>query len=115
MLLGPSLADFMAGGHCAVNHNLFFQASAVHRTAREQMNGHRALVIWLTGLSGAGKSTIAFALEAALHQQGWPWKPVSRHLFCRWRKTARWFADSPTGAGNGKRSGWRLRYTNPKP
>jgi adenylylsulfate kinase len=63
-----------------VNHNLFFQASAVHRTAREQMNGHRALVIWLTGLSGAGKSTIAFALEAALHQQGWTWKALSRHL-----------------------------------
>jgi len=33
------------------------------------MKGHAAKVIWLTGLSGSGKSTIANALELALHQQ----------------------------------------------
>ena len=33
---------------------------------REQRNGHRGLVIWLTGLSGAGKTTIATELERRL-------------------------------------------------
>lgn len=37
---------------------------------REQRNGHRGLVIWLTGLSGAGKTTIATELERQLFQQG---------------------------------------------
>lgn len=32
--------------------------------------GQRGCVIWMTGLSGSGKSTIAIALERALHQQG---------------------------------------------
>ncbi len=33
---------------------------------REKQNGHKAVVLWLTGLSGAGKSTIAMALEKKL-------------------------------------------------
>ena len=37
---------------------------------REQRNGHRGLVIWLTGLSGAGKTTIATELERQLFQEG---------------------------------------------
>ena len=32
---------------------------AVSRTDRENMNGHRGCVVWVTGLSGAGKSTVA--------------------------------------------------------
>jgi len=39
-------------------------------TQREQRNGHRGLVIWLTGLSGAGKTTIATELERQLFQEG---------------------------------------------
>jgi bifunctional enzyme CysN/CysC len=42
----------------------------VDRTARERLNGHRGRVVWLTGLSGSGKSTIADAAEKALHAQG---------------------------------------------
>ena len=34
------------------------------------MAGHKGKVIWLTGLSGAGKSTIANAVETVLHAQG---------------------------------------------
>jgi adenylylsulfate kinase len=45
-------------------------ASGLSRAQREQMNGQRALLVWLTGLSGAGKSTLAHALEARLHAQG---------------------------------------------
>jgi adenylyl-sulfate kinase len=37
---------------------------------RAALLGHRGTVIWLTGLSGAGKSTIALALEKRLLQRG---------------------------------------------
>jgi adenylyl-sulfate kinase len=37
---------------------------------REQRNGHRGLVIWLTGLSGAGKTTVATELERQLFNLG---------------------------------------------
>jgi adenylylsulfate kinase len=37
---------------------------------RALQNGHRGAVVWLTGLSGAGKSTIAQALEAELFARG---------------------------------------------
>lgn len=42
----------------------------VQRTEREANNGHRAGVVWLTGLSGSGKSTIAAAVERALFSDG---------------------------------------------
>ena len=38
----------------------------ISRSEREQRNGHRAGVIWLTGLSGSGKSTLAESLERRL-------------------------------------------------
>jgi adenylylsulfate kinase len=50
--------------------NIVWQQSTINRNDRERLNGHRAAVIWFTGLSGAGKSTLAHALEAALHRQG---------------------------------------------
>ena len=34
------------------------------------MNGHKGQVLWLTGLSGSGKSTIANALEKQLYAEG---------------------------------------------
>jgi adenylylsulfate kinase len=37
---------------------------------REERNGHRGTVIWLTGLSGAGKTTIAVELERQLFHSG---------------------------------------------
>ena len=42
----------------------------VQRAEREAANGHRAGVVWLTGLSGSGKSTIAAATERALFAAG---------------------------------------------
>jgi adenylyl-sulfate kinase len=38
----------------------------IPRSEREKQNGHKAVVLWLTGLSGAGKSTIAGGLEKKL-------------------------------------------------
>ena len=42
----------------------------VDREAREVLNGHPAKVLWLTGFSGSGKSTIADAVERRLHSLG---------------------------------------------
>lgn len=42
----------------------------IGRSDREELNGHRGALVWLTGLSGAGKSTIALALERKLHNRG---------------------------------------------
>jgi bifunctional enzyme CysN/CysC len=50
--------------------NVHRQALAIDRPAREKLAGHRGRVVWLTGLSGAGKSTIASAAEQLLHDQG---------------------------------------------
>lgn len=50
--------------------NLHNQTFSVTRSDREKLAGHAGKVIWFTGLSGAGKSTIANALEVALHSQG---------------------------------------------
>ena len=44
--------------------------STVDRDARAAIKGHPPQVVWLTGLSGAGKSTIANALEARLNAEG---------------------------------------------
>ena len=50
--------------------NLHPQKFSIARSDRERLAGHPSRVIWLTGLSGAGKSTIANALEVELHRQG---------------------------------------------
>ena len=41
----------------------------IKREEREERNGHRAAVVWLTGLSGSGKSTIARELERRLFEE----------------------------------------------
>ena len=46
--------------------HLFPHASEVSRGTREMVAGHRAAVLWMTGLSGSGKSTIAHRLEREL-------------------------------------------------
>jgi len=42
----------------------------VKRADRERQNGHRGCVVWFTGLSGCGKSTVANELDAQLHAAG---------------------------------------------
>ena len=50
--------------------NTVWHHATVTRERREQQNGHKACVLWFTGLSGAGKSTLAHAVEEQLHQRG---------------------------------------------
>lgn len=40
------------------------------REDKEQLLGQRSVMVWFTGLSGSGKSTIAIALERELHKRG---------------------------------------------
>ena len=40
------------------------------KTQREKLHGHKAYLLWFTGLSGSGKSTLANLVEIALHQRG---------------------------------------------
>jgi len=50
--------------------NVSRREPAVPLAEREKRNGHAAAVVWLTGLSGSGKTTIARALERRLFAQG---------------------------------------------
>ncbi len=49
--------------------NIFWSEGKISARARATQHGHRGAVVWLTGLSGAGKSTIAQALERELFQR----------------------------------------------
>jgi bifunctional enzyme CysN/CysC len=53
----------------AKSKNIFWTEGKITARARAMRSGHRGAVIWLTGLSGAGKSTIAQALERELFQR----------------------------------------------
>lgn len=50
--------------------DVVWQQSAVTRSRREVLNGHRGAVLWFTGLPSSGKSTIAHRVEAHLHEAG---------------------------------------------
>ena len=50
--------------------NITWHETRVERTSREQLSGHRGVVIWFTGLSASGKSTVANEVDHLLHAQG---------------------------------------------
>ena len=52
------------------SQNVHWQALDVNKVARARLKGHDPCVLWFTGLSGAGKSTIANFLEKRLHARG---------------------------------------------
>jgi len=52
------------------SQNIHWQAVEVDKDARARLNGHRPCVLWMTGLSGSGKSTIANIIERKLHALG---------------------------------------------
>lgn len=50
--------------------NVVWHHATVNRERREKLANHRAVVMWFTGLSGAGKSSLAHAVEEELYQKG---------------------------------------------
>ena len=50
--------------------NITWHQGEIGREDRERQAGHKAGVLWFTGLSGSGKSTLAHAVEAALFARG---------------------------------------------
>lgn len=50
--------------------NVTWHENSVSREMRETRNKHKGCVIWFTGLSGSGKSTVANTLDHKLHQAG---------------------------------------------
>lgn len=53
-----------------MSENIQRQEYPVTRVDRQKNNGHRGVVVWFTGLSGAGKSTISAAVEQELTARG---------------------------------------------
>ena len=51
-------------------NNTVWHHATVNRELRNQQNRHRSIILWFTGLSGSGKSTIAHAVEEQLFKQG---------------------------------------------
>jgi adenylylsulfate kinase len=57
-----------------VEPHIVWHQHEVSREDREKLNGHRGCVVWFTGLSGSGKSTVAGEVDRQLVSQG-------RHCF----------------------------------
>jgi bifunctional enzyme CysN/CysC len=56
------------------SHNIHWQAADIGKQAHAALKGQSPCVVWFTGLSGAGKSTIANVVQKKLHSMG-------RHTF----------------------------------
>ena len=54
----------------ANSENIKWHHSVVTKDHRRQLNNHKSAVLWFTGLSGSGKSTISVKLEKELHNAG---------------------------------------------
>ena len=52
------------------SRNIYWSEGNITATNRARRNGHKGAIVWLTGLSGSGKSTISRAVERELFQRG---------------------------------------------
>ena len=52
------------------NVEVFWHKQAVPRYAKEELNGNKGCIVWFTGLSASGKSTVANLVDHKLHQLG---------------------------------------------
>jgi len=50
--------------------NIVWHESGVTKEDRQKLNNHKSGVLWFTGLSGSGKSTVSVALEKEIHARG---------------------------------------------
>lgn len=53
-----------------MSENIKWHKTTITKQDRQNLKGHMSLVVWLTGLSGSGKSTIANTVEKELLDQG---------------------------------------------
>ena len=53
-----------------IKNNIVWHKPSIGREQREEKNGHKAAVIWFTGLSGSGKSTLAHHMDKKLFEMG---------------------------------------------
>jgi adenylylsulfate kinase len=51
--------------------NIVWQDRTLNREDYRRRNGHGSMVLWFTGLSASGKSTLAHAVEEILFERGW--------------------------------------------
>lgn len=52
------------------SENVVWHHATISRQMKEKSHGHRSVILWFTGLSGSGKSTIAHAVEDRLYRMG---------------------------------------------
>ncbi|MCR8848738.1 adenylyl-sulfate kinase [Rossellomorea sp. SC111] len=50
--------------------NITWHEGKVQKANRQHLNGHKSALLWFTGLSGSGKSTISVEVEKKLHELG---------------------------------------------
>lgn len=53
------------------SENIVWHQQTLSKTERSTLKNQRSAILWFTGFSGSGKSTVANALEQALHQRGY--------------------------------------------
>jgi len=53
-----------------VSENITWHSATVSRADREKMNSHKSAILWFTGLSGSGKSSLSHAVEDRLFKLG---------------------------------------------
>ncbi|WP_412063577.1 sulfate adenylyltransferase subunit CysN [Rubrivirga sp. IMCC45206] len=64
------LGDLAEAGAAPVSPNVVWEPLNIPRAEREAAQGHGGAVVWLTGLSGAGKTTVACEVERRLFERG---------------------------------------------
>jgi len=52
------------------DRNIVWHHSTINREDRERLGGHKGAILWLTGLSGSGKSTVGHEIETRLFEKG---------------------------------------------
>lgn len=53
-----------------MHKDIVWHEHAIDKEARAEQKGHKSFLLWFTGLSGSGKSTVAGALEQELYRRG---------------------------------------------